>query len=76
MANFSISLTVPDDKVTELVEALCWHWGQKSPGVEYTTAELRAKLKASVEDSLKGIFLRHKEHLRNSQAVSGNIAIT
>ena len=76
MADFSVALTVPDDKVTELAAALRWHWGQKSPGVEYTQAELRAKLKSSVEDSIRGIFLRHKEHLRNSQAVSGDIAIT
>ena len=30
MADFSVVITVADDKVAELVAALRWHWGQKS----------------------------------------------
>ena len=76
MADFSVPLTVPDDKVAGLVAALRWHWGQKSEGVEYTNAELRAKLKASVEASLRDIYKRHLEHLRAQTPVDDTIGIT
>jgi hypothetical protein len=76
MADFSVTLTVPNDKVNDLVAALRWHWGEKSPGVEYTQNELRAKLKTSVESSLHDIFRRHKEHLRAQTPIDATLGLT
>jgi len=80
MANFSVSLTVPNDKVGELVDALNWAWGEKDNGDGTTTpktaAELKAELKARSKKSLKDVYLRYKEHLRNIQSVEGDIDIT
>ena len=76
MADFSISLTVPDNKVTELVAAMRWHYGEKSEGVEYSQAELRGLLKTSVENSLKNIFTRHKVYLRDQGALKDDLSLT
>jgi len=82
MADFSVSITVPDAKVNELVAALRWAWGPKTPAegetpaVEYTPAELRAVFKTKVENSLKDIYKRHKEYLRNQQAVDTDLPVT
>ena len=78
MADFSVSLTVEDAKVNDLLDALRWHWGPKSidPVVEYTTAELKAKLKTSVERSVKDIYKRHKEFVRSQQAIDHTIEVT
>lgn len=80
MADFSISLTVPDNKVTELVAALRWHWGQVDDGAgglrDRTQGELKGKLKESVEGSVKNIFTRHKKHLRDQGALNDDLALT
>lgn len=79
MADFSVSLTVPDAKVAELLDAINWHVDRRDDAGNpnpMTGPEARAWLKASVESSLKGIFTRHKEHLRAQQAVDDAIDIT
>jgi len=80
MADFSITLTVPDDKISEFVDALNWAWGENDNGDGTTTpktgAELRAEFKQRSENALKDVFRRYKEHLRQQQAVDDDIDIT
>jgi len=75
MADFTIPLTVPDNKVAELVAALRWHWPAPE-GTEFTNAQLRAKLKASVESSIRDIFTRHKEYLRAQTEIDNTLDLT
>ena len=81
MADFSVPVNIPDGKVTELVAALQWHWGPASDDgqgnvVQYTPAQLRAKLKESVENSLKDIFTRHKQHLRAQAEIDDTLEVS
>lgn len=79
MADFSVPLTVPDAKVAELLDAINWHidrrdeQGNPDP---LTGAEAKAWLKQTIEDSLRGIFTRHKEYLRSQQAVDDTLELT
>ena len=81
MADFSIPLTVPDAKVSELIDALNWQWGETDSGDGTTTpktcAEIKVELKARTEQVLKDVFLRYKEHIRSQQVVvDGELDIT
>lgn len=76
MADFSVSLTVPDAKVAELVNALRWAWGPKEDGTDKSAAELRAEFKTRSENALKDIFKRHKEYLRSQTPVDDVIDVT
>ena len=79
MADFSVSITVPDGKATELLDAINWHVGRVDENGNpdpMTAAEARAWLKEATENSLRGIFTRHKKHLRDQQAIDDAIDIT
>ena len=75
MADFSVSITVPNEKRSELVEALRWHWGPNEDDSEKSVSELRAALKTSVESSLRDIFIRHKRYLRDQQEIDGSLEL-
>ena len=65
MADFSIQLTVPDEKVTELVDALNWSWNDgEVPDVPLTGAEIKTELKSRIEMDLQRRFKTYKNHLR------------
>lgn len=79
MADFSVSITVPDGKVTELLDAINWHVDRRDADGNpdpMTAQEARDWLKSSTENALRGIFKRHKEYLRSQQAVDDSIDIT
>ena len=78
MADFSIALTVPDNRVTELVAAMNWAWGYDgSPGNELkTAAQLKAEYKTRSVAALKDIFTRHQQYLRDQQALAAAPDIT
>lgn len=81
MADFSITLTVPDDRVQELVDAINWHApvgedGNGDPLPDRTAAECRAWFKGRCETALKDIHQRHQKFLREQQAIAGEIDIT
>jgi len=59
MADFSIPITVPDDKVADLIDALNVEWGPPG-GPAMTPAELRAELKRRIEEQLKRVYRNHK----------------
>lgn len=63
MADFSISLTVPDGKAADLLAAINWKLGRNMNGTE-----ARAWLKTTVEAQLKSIYMEHQRFLRNQQA--------
>lgn len=78
MADFSIKITIPDDKVSELVAALRSHYGQKvekisdADGVrvtrsEYTPAELKQCFAKQVRQMLRSI---HEEHMLKGVSVA------
>lgn len=75
MADFTIPLTVPDAKVSELVAALNWKWRGPTGGPDMTPAELRAETKRRVELMLRNIYREHREWLAE-QAADTNIDIT
>ena len=74
MADFSVQITVPNEKVQELVDALNWKWTIDGSG-GMTPAQLRANFKTRVEAMLKGIYREHKEWLV-SQAVTDDLDVT
>lgn len=79
MADFSVSITVPDGKAAELLDAINWHVDRRDENGDpdpMTSVEARAWLKDATERSLKGIFTRHKEYLRSQQAIDDSIDIT
>lgn len=76
MADYSVSITVPDGKTAELVDALRWHYGQKEDGSEYSAAELKTKLDDGFRQALADIYLRHKRYLKTQEAVDGDLSVT
>jgi len=84
MADFSITLTVPDGKVNDLIDALNWENGQiqdvdgsGNPIMrDRTPAELRAQLKASNEAFLLDIFKRYKRHLHAKAPIDDDLDIS
>ena len=80
MADFSVTLTVPDAKLAEFIDALNWAWGEKDNGDGTTTpktgAELKAEYKTRSENALKDVYRRYKEYLRDQQNADGDIDIT
>lgn len=80
MADFSIPLTVPDNKTTELVDALRWKFFHASMTPEdyaqITPAQLRARLKEQNENFLKAAFIEHKRWLASQAASNDSIDIT
>lgn len=75
MADFSVPITVPDAKVSELVAALNWKWRGPTGGADMTPAELRAETKRRVEAMFRQIYREHKEYLA-AQGASADIDIT
>lgn len=79
MADFSVPITVPDNKATELLDALRWKWYAVGMTPEdyaqITPAELRARLKEKIEAELKAAYIEHKRWLA-SQAAPTDIDIT
>jgi len=59
LADFSIPITVPDDKVADLIDALNAEWGPPG-GPAMTPAQLRAELKRLTEANLRRIYRNHK----------------
>jgi len=80
MADFSVTLTVPDDKVAELIDAINWNDPpvdeNGAPAADRTGAECRAWFKERCENALKDIYKRHKEYLRSQQAIDTDIDVT
>ena len=58
MANFSVGITVPDDKVDDLVAALRHQWFY---GEDVTVSQIRVELKRRVEEQLRTAY---REHMR------------
>lgn len=62
MASFNVSITVPDDKLVELREALRSHFSPGNiNGADMTNAELKAAFDAEVRRMLANIYKRYKE---------------
>lgn len=59
MADFSLPVTVPDDKVSEFLDALRWHY--KMPSA--TPAQLRQKAVEDLHADLIKIFKDYKRSL-------------
>lgn len=78
MADFSITISVPDASVQELVDAINWHDPQVIDGVvtPRTAAQGRAWFKAKSVDALQGILARYRRHQRDQQALAAAPNIT
>lgn len=73
MADFTIPLTVPDDKVNDLIDALNWSFNDgEDPVIPLTAAQLRDKLKARVQGDLERRFKEHRHYLRYIQIVDSD----
>lgn len=79
MATLNISITVPDQHVSEMVDAINWH----APRVDENgapdprnAAECQAWIKASMVSALKDIFTRYRVYQRDQQAISPDPDIT
>jgi hypothetical protein len=56
MADFSVTITVPDDKVADLQNALRARFGTNQDGSAKTPAELKALFDAEVKRVLRRIY--------------------
>jgi len=71
MADFSISITVPDDKISDLLDAIRREDGDGS----LTAAECKAVLKAHGEQWLRKVYRKHKQAIQDA-AGQNDIDIT
>ena len=78
MADFSLSITIPDDKVAEMIDALNWNYGQLEEDGELrdrTAAELKALVNAGTVQALKDIYKRYQAYLLTQSPVDDIIDI-
>lgn len=74
MADFSISITVPNDKVALLVAALRAQWGPFMVGpdddiAQITPAQLRVEFKRRAENMLRREYIKYTKSEAASNAV-------
>ena len=69
MADFNISITIPDDKVSPLVDAIKWDDGGRgdTPST-LTPAQARNAMKLFLIAHMKSIYLDHKKWLAEQAA--------
>jgi len=72
MADFSFTITVPDAKVPDLVEALRDYFGRKEDGSDYSQAELKDLFAAETRRRLGVLY---KEYM-NKQAAEPDLGAT
>lgn len=60
MADFSITITVPNEKVDDLVNAMRMHYGPTNDGQLKTPAQIKAEFEADVKDSLREMYRNFK----------------
>ena len=72
MADFSLPVTVPDDKVSEFLDALRWHY--KMPTA--TPAQLRNKAAEDLRTDLIKMFKAYKRYQLEINPPSDEINIT
>ena len=83
MADFTITITVPDGKLNEFVRAVRWDLtGDPDGGINpdtdliYTVAEMKAEISNGVRQSFKDIFKRFKDWEKEQVPVDDEIDIT
>ena len=59
MADFTVTITVPDPKVADLQLALKDYFGTKADGTDYTAAELKALFGDEVRRRLKTLYVEY-----------------
>jgi len=72
MTDFSLPVTIPDDKTSEFMSALRWHFRMNTA----TPAELKALATADLRADLIKIFKAYKRHIHETQPPSDEIEIT
>lgn len=61
MADFSLTITIPDAKMAPLLEALRHQFGAKGDeAVPFTAAELKALYTARVVEDLRDLYRKHQ----------------
>ena len=67
MADFSIQLTVPDERLDEFLAALAHHFNDgQDPPQEYTPAQLRAGVKDEIKQTLIKWFREYRQFQREN----------
>ena len=72
MTDFSIPVSIPDEKTSEFMSALRWHFKMATA----TPAELKALAAADLRADLIKIFKAYKRHQWETQPPSDEIDIT
>lgn len=65
MADFTITITVPDAKVTDLVEGLRSYFGKKDDGSDYSQAELKDLF---ADECRRRLGILYKEYVKKQTA--------
>ena len=60
MAQLTININIPDEKMEEVVAALRYHHGKKPDGEEYTPLELRGRFQEDCVRLLKRHYRKYK----------------
>jgi hypothetical protein len=70
MADLTITLTIPDDKVADFYESLRFKYGRKGDGTAYSNAELRQLKKDEVRATVKKDYRTYKKSLNEELNVT------
>ena len=82
MSDFTLNITIPDDKVTVMVAAMNWQYGQieDPPGSgtyrDRTAGELKVFINAQTIQALKDIFTRYERYLHTQEPIPSPPDIT
>ena len=65
MADFTIPITIPDEKLSTFIDALRRNYGANDDGSDKTPAELKVNVKTSVTRMLRKIYILHLQAERD-----------
>ncbi len=67
MADFTLTITIPDPKVDEVVDALRAYFRKNNDGSEKTITELKEEFRL---DAIRRIKRMHEDYMRKNAAVA------
>jgi len=76
MAILTLTITVPDNKVSGLQDAINWEMNNDPLNPDWTLAECRTALEIKVRNELKDLYVRHQKFLASEAAANNTIDIT
>jgi hypothetical protein len=76
MAILTIEVNIPDEKLSEMIDAINWEMNPSPLVDDWTLEQCRTVLEVKTKNDLKNLHSRHQQYLATQVAKSNTIEIT